>query len=947
MDFQPNGGHMNTTETPKKSFFRKLAQWFIALVVLPLALLACVEIGMHVLGIGHSTRPFIEKRINGENVFIRNRAFIEQFFTWKLTGQWIPTTFAVRQKQEKTYRIFVFGSSAAAGWPGPDFSFARSLKAILKKCYPDVNFEVYNAAFPGVNSHVMLPMAEACAKLQPDLFIVYMGNNEVHGPFGLMTMFRAREFMSNPLINMRTFLSDLRLMQIFNKQGSSSILPTEAKKQFAQQSGKVMPNDPRLSMVYANYQRNLEGICRAGVNAGAKVILSTMAVNVRHWAPSCCEHLTQLKDADKAKWDSLFQSGIKAETAGAYADATQFYEEAAKIDDTFAELPFRLGTCLAETGDSDKAHDCFYRALECDSFGWARARKSVNDIITSTAKKFESDGVFLADSAKRLADKSPCGAPGVEFFWDSCHPMHSGSYEIALGIFEQMKQFLPSWITSQNPGASAFPSEEECRKIIGLTPRLMADQIRSKLAGNVILGRKPVEMLQQTLDRFEKESANISDADNLEMLKNSYETLQPDYPSYYRYVRMFYNTQPQDEAYKKLYEMTTAFPYECGGRSLMGLILLHKGQADEARKQINAELELYPDSLDAIMVYVELCSKSGDVASIKRVMNEYSDVSQILISVGHALENSDDFDSAIEAYSKALDIDPKSASLYNQIGGVFLKKHDPLKAIEYFEKSSAMSSTMAQSSVRPLSTAAREYKNTGDLDTALALFRAVSKVDSSDAALCSEFGSLLEQKGLEEEALRAYRRTLNANPNSESIFAPLNALLDKDPNPNARLWQWKDFTSKHPENVKGWKQLARATQNQHEKEEAFAEEKTRASKLLKDSAESILKQNGDAQEALDELECALELDPQNTEALVKQVKVLEEAGNLQGASLALRDAIKSAPDNAVLRQNLVSVLTALRDFDGAWTEVIHAREKNLVISQDVLDTLSHNSGETR
>ena len=50
-----------------------------------------------------------------------------------------------------------------------------------------------------MNSHVLLPMAEDLAKLQPDLFIIYAGNNEVVGPYGSGTVLTASG-MSRPMI---------------------------------------------------------------------------------------------------------------------------------------------------------------------------------------------------------------------------------------------------------------------------------------------------------------------------------------------------------------------------------------------------------------------------------------------------------------------------------------------------------------------------------------------------------------------------------------------------------------------------------------------------------------------------------------------------------------------------------------------------------------------------
>ena len=47
-----------------------------------------------------------------------------------------------------------------------------------------------NAATVAINSHVVLPIVKECVRLEPDLVIVYLGNNEVVGPYGPGTVFR-------------------------------------------------------------------------------------------------------------------------------------------------------------------------------------------------------------------------------------------------------------------------------------------------------------------------------------------------------------------------------------------------------------------------------------------------------------------------------------------------------------------------------------------------------------------------------------------------------------------------------------------------------------------------------------------------------------------------------------------------------------------------------------
>ncbi|GAG53206.1 unnamed protein product, partial [marine sediment metagenome] len=86
---------------------------------------------------------------------------------------------------------------------------------MLSNNYPKREFEIINTAMVAINSHVVYQIAKECAKLKPDLFIVYLGNNEVVGPFGSGTVFRS--YSPNlTMIRAGIWANSLRLGQLLN-----------------------------------------------------------------------------------------------------------------------------------------------------------------------------------------------------------------------------------------------------------------------------------------------------------------------------------------------------------------------------------------------------------------------------------------------------------------------------------------------------------------------------------------------------------------------------------------------------------------------------------------------------------------------------------------------------------------------------------------------------------
>ncbi len=66
--------------------------------------------------------------------------------------------------------------------------------------------------------------------------------------------------------------------------------------QFFQEQRTAL-DDPERASVYPNFRRNLEQVCRSGLEAGAAVVLSTVAVNLRDCPPLGSLHCREAPDA--------------------------------------------------------------------------------------------------------------------------------------------------------------------------------------------------------------------------------------------------------------------------------------------------------------------------------------------------------------------------------------------------------------------------------------------------------------------------------------------------------------------------------------------------------------------------------------------------------------------------------------------------------------------------
>ena len=256
--------------------WRLWAMRLVLAVVAPLLFAGALELGLRVCGFGYATTFFIPTA-DGSG-WTTNPRFCAQLFPPDDHLRPWPARLPAR-KPAGTLRIFILGESAAMGTPDPSFGFARILEVMLARAHPGRRFEVVNAAVRGVNSHVLLPIARECAEHEPDLFLIYMGNNEATGLYA----------PEPGALDLTSHLHLLRLITRAKMTRTAQLLGSPGRCVEAEQTmaffraRQLAATDPRRLAILDNFRANLRDICAAA--RGAKVLVSTVAVNLRDCPP--------------------------------------------------------------------------------------------------------------------------------------------------------------------------------------------------------------------------------------------------------------------------------------------------------------------------------------------------------------------------------------------------------------------------------------------------------------------------------------------------------------------------------------------------------------------------------------------------------------------------------------------------------------------------------------
>ncbi len=465
----------------------------------PLGFIALLEVGLRIGGVGFPTDLTVSCTVKGRPAHCYNLFFSAPFFPPGMIKT--PQVFAVPvEKSKRTVRIFVLGESAAMGDPEPAYAFSRYLEVMLKDRFPETNFEVINTGIVAINSHVLVTMAEGLAPYQPDMFIIYAGNNEVVGPYGPGTAL-ASSRLSLPVIRSSIFIRSTRIGQIaarlFGRRRQWQGMEMFLDKQ-------VRADSDAMPLVYENFASNLNEIIAVAQRVGAHVVVSTVATNLKDCGPFASMHREGITPAALQNWSSLMQLGVQQEASNQYADALKSYSAAAAIDDEYAELEFRRGRSLLAIGDHADARQHFLRARDLDTLRF-RADSQVNDIIRSVAKS-KGPSVGLVDAEAILADRSTQGIIGNELLYEHVHLNPAGNYQLARAILPAVVDQLPKHLLDGTVNASVM-SEEQCERLLALTGHDRA-RVDNEVAERLL--RPPFTNRADNADQLERISAEIS-----------------------------------------------------------------------------------------------------------------------------------------------------------------------------------------------------------------------------------------------------------------------------------------------------------------------------------------------------------------------------------------------------------------------------------------------------
>jgi tetratricopeptide (TPR) repeat protein len=733
--------------------------WLITVIGFPALLLGILEAALRFIDVGHSTDFTIETVVDGVTTRRDNVDFARQFFPAEIAREPLVFSFPL-EKPEGTYRIFILGASAAQGDPEPTFGFSRILERMLKHGYPNVDFEVINTAVTAVNSHVVRLIAREVAGFQGDLFVFYLGNNEVVGPYGAGTVF-APIFPSLHFIRFSIFLRSSRI-----GQGLAQVLDllrpeAEGKREWKGMEmfldQQVRRDAPEMASVYNHFRANLESSLDAVRRAGGKSVVSTVAGNLRDSPPFASQHPRRFEKSDATRWNEIFQRGTQALEAGRYDEAIERFLAADALDGSYADLQFLLGRVYYATGNSREAQRRFKLARDLDTLRF-RADQGINEIIRDVAADRAAEGIYLVDAEREFESISVDGIPGNDFFYEHVHFNFAGNYALAKSIYQQVKEILPAGIRGDRGFVSGVPPVEELERALAFTGfdrHRVSEEVLKRLARPPFSNQLDHDLRMEDARRSERASRRFATPDAFAESVREYEAALQMHPAdpwlHYNFAELLYSARDFQRAENHLSVFLRSLPHHRVAQERRLASLIQLGRLAEAVQQSREVLRIAPDFHAARYTLATALSRMGEA------------------------------DEAIAVYRELLRLDPERASdLYNELGRLYVASAQYDAAIEAFRAAIQSTRDTGQAGRADLNfnlgvslkRAGRTKEAAVALSSAISGYREKIARNPDSSPLQISLGSAYVEMGEFEKAAGSFRLAIAADPGN--VQAHLN-----------------------------------------------------------------------------------------------------------------------------------------------------------------------------
>lgn len=421
----------------KKYLFR-----FI-LISIPVILFLVIELGLRLTGYADDLDFITRIDRNGKEYYTINQLVGKRYFNKdRMYYRKGSHDYFEVDKSPQTVRVFCLGASTMAGFPYEYNAIpSEFLRDRLIAALPGKNVEVINTAIAATNSFTVDEFADELLKYKPDLFIIYMGQNEYYGVYGVgstISIGKNRSLIKTYLW-LQKFKTFVLLKNIINSvsgwlssddhQGNKVLM-----EEMANTSIKYNSDDYKTGV--NTFRENYREVISLLRENHIPVLISSLVRNENSLAPFVSFHSAGLSESAKTISENLFKTGVDSMNKGKYSAAEDLFSRAIAIDSMPANFHYALAESYEASANFTEAETQYSLAADLDGLRF-RAPSEFNRIVLELGNEYN---IPVADAVQLFRRNSSNGIIGSELLVDHVHPNIHGYFLLAEAWYQSIRQ---------------------------------------------------------------------------------------------------------------------------------------------------------------------------------------------------------------------------------------------------------------------------------------------------------------------------------------------------------------------------------------------------------------------------------------------------------------------------------------------------------------------------